>query len=204
MSESRTIARSRSKGLKDFYIALVTKNEANEYVADTPHKLARAISAKVQDNFSTAQEYSDDVVEYTDAQYVDTDIEIEINALSAQDLAIIFGHKYENGSLIRGKDDQPPTLALGFREKLRNGKYNFVWYFAGTFNQGLERDYQTQTNESTTQTRKLKAKFTERMKDGMYAHEVDETNLLTTETSAKEALENWFSEVQEPVSSPTV
>lgn len=42
---TQQIVRSRTCGLKDFYIALVQSNTATAYTAGTPVKLARAIKA---------------------------------------------------------------------------------------------------------------------------------------------------------------
>ena len=65
MNEDRNV-HSRRVGLKDIYVALVTKNDATGYTAGIPTKLARAISAKVSDKFSSEKLYSDDAVEETD------------------------------------------------------------------------------------------------------------------------------------------
>lgn len=94
-------------------------------------------------------------------------------------------------------------LALGFRAKRLNGKYGFVWLFCGKFDQGFEENFETQQDKINTQTNSLKGTFYAREKDGNYQVEVDESNLLEEHTDAKSAIESWFSEVQEPVITPT-
>lgn len=103
MSEAgkQQIIRSRTKSFRDIYVAPVTQNDATAYAAGTPVKLARAISGKVSDKFSVEKIYSDDGVEDTVETYEGTDVEFEVNSLAPQDKAMLFGHLYKNGWLVK-------------------------------------------------------------------------------------------------------
>lgn len=138
MSEAKTIVRSRTKSLKDLHIARVTKNDTTTYTAETPIKLARAISAKISDKYTLEKIYSDDGVEDTVEYYEGTDVELEVNSLAPQDKEMLFGHLYEKGYLVKGKEDKAPELALGWRAKKLNGKYEFSWLYCGRFGQGYD------------------------------------------------------------------
>ena len=164
MSEAgkQQIIRSRTKSFRDIYVAPVTQNDATAYAAGTPVKLARAISGKVSDKFSVEKIYSDDGVEDTVETYEGTDVEFEVNSLAPQDKAMLFGHLYKNGWLVKNKDDKAPEVAVGYRAKKLNGKYEFVWLYVGTFGQGYDDNYQTQEDKVTTQTATLKGSFYER------------------------------------------
>lgn len=194
---TQTIVRSRTKSFRDLYVALVTANTADLYEAGTPVKLARAISGKVSDKFTSEKIYSDDGVEEVVEHYEGTDVEFEVNSLAPQDKQQLFGHLYENGYLVKNKDDKAPEVAIGYRAKKLNGKYEFVWLYCGTFGQGYEGNYATQADKVETQTASLKGAFYERAIDGNYQIEVDESNLLETHADAKSAITNWFTEVQE-------
>ena len=199
MSEAgKQIIRSRTKSFRDIYVAPVTQNDATAYAAGTPVKLARAISGKVSDKFSVEKIYSDDGVEDTVETYEGTDVEFEVNSLAPQDKAMLFGHLYKNGWLVKNKDDKAPEVAVSYRAKKLNGKYEFVWLYVGTFGQGYDDNYQTQEDKVTTQTATLKGSFYERACDGNFATQVDESNLLTEHTDAAAAIKNWFGKVQEP------
>lgn len=199
MSEAgKQIIRSRTKSFRDIYVAPVTQNDATAYAAGTPVKLARAISGKVSDKFSVEKIYSDDGVEDTVETYEGTDVEFEVNSLAPQDKAMLFGHLYKNGWLVKNKDDKAPEVAVGYRAKKLNGKYEFVWLYVGTFGQGYDDNYQTQEDKVTTQTATLKGSFYERACDGNFEAQVDESNLLTEHTDAAAAIKNWFGKVQEP------
>lgn len=198
MSEAaQTIVRSRTKSFRDLHVALVTANDATNYVAGKPVKLARAIKGKVSDKFSTEKIYSDDGVEEVTQTYEGTDVEFEVNSLAPQDKQLLFGHLYQNGFLVKNKNDKAPEVAVGYRAKKLNGKYEFVWLYVGTFGQGFDDNYQTEEDKVTTQTATLKGSFYERAIDGNYHIQVDESNLLTEHTDAKTAIGAWFDGVQE-------
>lgn len=195
---AENVVRSRNKSFRDLYVAKVTANTNKEYTTDTPVKLARAITGKVSDKFTTEKIYSDDTVEDVTEHYDGTDVEFEVNSLAPQDRALLFGHLYEKGFLVRNKDDKAPEVAVGYRSKKMNGKYEFVWLYVGTFGQGHDDEYETEADKTTTQTATLKGSFYERQMDGNYHISVDEGNLLEGDTTAAEAIKNWFAKVQEP------
>ena len=173
------IVRSRTCGCRDFYIAKLTQNDAKAYVAETPVKLARAIKAKVDEKWSSEKIYSDDGTEEVINSYEGTEIELEVNALAPQDRQILFGQLYENGFLVKTADDKAPEVAVGWRERKLNGKYDFKWLYAGKF------------------TKSIKGSFYERSLDNAYEISVDESNLVSGDTKAAEAIKAWFSKVQE-------
>lgn len=196
MSE-QAIVRSRFKSFRDVYVALVTQNDEKGYTAGIPVKIARAIKGSVNDKRSSEQEYSDDSVEDTTETYEGTEIELEVNTLAPQDLALIFGHSYDDGYLTKNKNDKAPELAVGFRAKRKNGKYEFRWYYCGTFSQGYEETFETDSNETKTQTSTAKGMFYARNTDAEYMISVDESNLVAENENAAAAIKNWFATVQE-------
>ena len=198
MSETTQIVRSRTKSFKDLYVAKLIANTELLYTAEEPVKLARAIKGKVSDKFTSEKIYSDDGVEDTTIKYEGTDVEFEVNSLAPQDKQLLFDHLYEKGYLVKGKDDKAPEVAVGYRAKKLNGKYEFVWYYAGRFGQGFDDNYETEADKITTQTATLKGSFYERQIDGKYAISVDESNLTAEYTEATAAIKNWFASVQEP------
>lgn len=197
-STVKEIVRSRTKSFRDIHVALVIENTATSYVTATPVKLARAITGKITDKFKTEKVYSDDTVEDTNTTYEGTEVELEVNSLAPQDKALVFGQLYENGFLVKNKEDRAPEVAVGYRAKKMNKKYEFVWLYVGTFGQGFEDNYETESDKATTQTAKLKGDFYERQIDKNYQITVDESNLAAEHTDAAEAIADWFGKVQEP------
>lgn len=205
MSEPKTTVRHRYCGLRDVYVAKVTQNDTEGYTAGTPVKMARAIKAKISDKFTSEKLYSDDGVEGMLQAYEGTDVELEVNTLAAADRAAFFGQAYLNGFLIKSAEDEAPEVALGYRVRRLNGKFDFVWMYCGRFAQGNEDNYETEAASKTAQTNTVKGEFYQREKmdkvDGkdvhLYEVRVDESNLATEDTGAAAAIKAWFGKVQE-------
>lgn len=205
MSEPKTTVRHRYCGLRDVYVAKVTQNDTEGYTAGTPVKMARAIKAKISDKFTSEKLYSDDGVEGMLQAYEGTDVELEVNTLAAADRAAFFGQAYLNGFLLKSAEDEAPEVALGYRVRRLNGKFDFVWMYCGRFAQGNEENYETEAASKTAQTNTVKGKFYQREKmdkvDGkdvhLYEVRVDESNLATEDTGAAAAIKAWFGKVQE-------
>lgn len=205
MSEPKTTVRHRYCGLRDVYVAKVTQNDTEGYTAGTPVKMARAIKAKISDKFTSEKLYSDDGVEGMLQAYEGTDVELEVNTLAAADRAAFFGQAYLSGFLLKSAEDEAPEVALGYRVRRLNGKFDFVWMYCGRFAQGNEENYETEAASKTAQTNTVKGEFYQRKKmdkvDGkdvhLYEVRVDESNLATEDTGAAAAIKAWFGKVQE-------
>ena len=201
---AETILRSRKCGFRDVYVAPVTVNTSEAYTTGTPVKLARGISAKISDKFNREKVYSDDGVEDIIDSYEETEIELEVSALAPQDYAMLYNNLYQNGFLVKGADDIAQEVALGYRCKQRNGKYEFVWLYCGKFERP-EQEETTKNDKIEVASQTLKGSFYQREKTdkvdnkeiNAYQVVVDETNLVEANTDAKTAIEDWFSKVQE-------
>lgn len=210
MSDSNTIVRSRRCGLRDIYLAKVEKNDTSTYKAGTPFKLARAIKAKISDAYNSEKIYSDDGTEDIVNTYQGTTIELEVNTLAPQDRAALWDRLWKEGFLVEASEDNPQELALGYRTRQLNGKYEFVWYYCGKFDQGQDEEYNTIEDKKNAVTSTIKGSFYERQKPdvltgdegaGVEKHlfriRVDESNLTEDATKAAEAIKDWFGKVQE-------
>ncbi|MFA9375754.1 MAG: major tail protein [Lachnotalea sp.] len=205
----KTIERSRLVGLKDICVAAVETNDEDVYSAAIPVRLAKALAATIKDTFTVEYTYSDDEVEDTVETYEKTEIEVEVNRLTPGDYALLFDTLYKYGFLAKSESDKAKEVALGFRAKQGNGKYEFVWYYCGKFERP-DVSYETVKDKKTVQTIKIKGTFYARKKEDLiegenkklFALVVDETNLVVTDTTAAEAIASWFGEVQEYVPVP--
>jgi len=193
---SKTV-RSRTCGCKDIHVALITENTSTQYLAGIPQKLARAIKIKIDEKWTSEKIYSDDETEEVITSYEGTDVELEINALAPQDRAIVFGQLYKHGYLVKNANDRAPEVAIGWRERKLNGKYEFKWLYIGKFAEGISEEANTKEGKLSPTTKSIKGSFYERALDGKYEISVDESNLVTEDTDAATALKNWFSTVQE-------
>ena len=118
-------------------------------------------------------------------------------SLAPQDRQILFGQLYENGFLIKTADDKAPEVAVGWRERKLNGKYDFKWLYAGKFAEGISEEASTKEGKLSPTTKSIKGSFYERSLDNAYEISVDESNLVKENTKAADAIKSWFSKVQE-------
>lgn len=200
MAEAEKIVRSRYRGLRDIYLAKIRTNTPTAYETETPVKLGRAITAKISDKWSSEAIYSDDGTEEIVTSYEGTEIELEVSTLAPQDRALLFGQLYENGFLTKSKDDLAPEVAVGYRSRRMNGKYEFAWHYCGKFGQGNDDEFETQADKISPKTSSVKGSFYERQMDGKYQIMVDESQLVDSDATlerAKAAIASWFSKVQE-------
>ena len=107
-----------------------------------------------------------------------TEVELEVNALAPQDRQILFGQLYENGFLVKTADDKAPEVAIGWRERKLNGKYDFKWLYAGKFAEGISEEASTKEGKLSPTTKSIKGSFYERNLDNAYEISVDESNLI--------------------------
>lgn len=84
-----------------------------------------------------------------------------------------------------------------YQSYLDNGKYDFKWLYAGKFAEGISEEASTKEGKLSPTTKSVKGSFYERSLDNAYEISVDESNLVTEDTKAAEAIKNWFSKVQE-------
>lgn len=196
---SEVVVNSRRMGLRDISAALVTTNTIEEYAATQIKKLARSISAKVTEKKKVEKLYSDDGTEEVIETLESVEVEIELNDLSPEQEALLKGCTYDNGFLIDNQDDMANEIALGWRAKRTDKKYEFVWLYCGKFCEGGTETYETMEEKLKTQTPKLKGTFYPRQKDGNWRVRVNESYLLQEHTDAKSVIQSWFSKVQEPV-----
>ena len=188
---------ARRIGFKDLHIALVTTNTETEYAASAPVKFMKAISGKTSTKRSSEKIYSDDTIEDIVSSFDGVDVEFEGDQLSHKTIAMIISACYESGFLVENKDDQAQEVAIGYRAKMSNGKYEFIWYYCGKFDGDDEDDYETEGEKPSPKTKTVKGSFYARKKDGNYRIRVMEDELLESHADAKAAIKSWFSKVQE-------
>jgi phi13 family phage major tail protein len=200
------MAKSRSRFLYNVHVAEVTANTDTTYTVGTPVFVSGAIKAKVTDNYSDDNLYSENMLEEVINDYTDSDVDFEFNALSPSEQALLFGHINKEGYLIKTAQDISKEMALGFASERTGGKMELTWYYCGKFSNSEGDEYETKTDKTNTKTKSIKGKFYQRRKptviDGdsknLISITVNEEALTETDTNAAAALDDWFTAVQEP------
>lgn len=103
-------------------------------------------------------------MEDTTETFEKAEIELEVNRLTPGDYALLFDSLYKSGYLVKSESDRAKEVALGFRAKQNNGKYEFVWYYCGKA-EHPEESYETIKDKKTAQTQKITFTFYARKKE---------------------------------------
>lgn len=168
------------------------------------YNLARAVNGKESEKFSIEKNYSDDALEDITRAFDSVDLEIETSRILSNRRALLYGKTLAGGMLSGASEDIASDIAIGWRNKLQNGKYRFIWYYVATVTDGEQTDTETIADKPKSQTAKTKLTARAREKadsDGKHRYyvEIMEDELLASNTDAATAIASWFSHVQEPI-----
>ncbi|MBK1809139.1 hypothetical protein JHL18_00555 [Clostridium sp. YIM B02505] len=193
-------------GIKDVYIAKVIKNDTTGYEADTPVRLGKAASLKKDYKGSMEKNYYDDSLDSMLQGDTEKTLEVEVKELTQEVEAMINGQKLVKGMRVESTSDSVGDFAVGYRTKLQNGKYEFVWKYVCT-PEPFGSNHDTVADKAKINNRTVKFTCRNREIDGVDGVNINESALLTGDTEAKALLAvntttnmiHWFEEVVEPL-----
>ena len=183
---------ARQIGLENISIAKLLTDNAEGATYEKVEKLEKSITAKLTPKTDSATVYADDKADEVMTKFNQIDIEIELNQLSMESRAKIFGSKIVNGILVEGSNDivAQPYFALVFKSKKSNGEYRYVCLYKGKFELASD-EYTTQEDKIKSQTAKLKGTFIARDYDNNFRLMADSDG----KDANKEDLEKWFTAI---------
>ncbi|MEJ9151071.1 major tail protein [Bacillus smithii] len=186
-------------GLKDLYIAEVTKDDATGMTFSTPEKLAPGLEAKITNNVDSQVIYADDVPVEVATTQGEIKVEINVSDLEPAKYARLLGKtKNADGAVADKLDDVPPYFALMFRSKKANGAYRYMVLYKGRFTPGDE-DYKTQQGKADVQNSSVTGTFIkpEGRDEIRYIMDSDDEDANPT------VIANWFTQVYQPTGGTT-
>ncbi len=186
-------------GMKDIYVANVIQNDNEGYKTDTPVKFAPALGAKITAKVNTTELYGDDVIQQSSSSLTEVDIELDVACLSLNQIAMLYGQKIDNnGVLVDNANDLGGSVAIGYRNKMSNGLYQFTWLYVCNF-AGEANTYQSIEGKVKGQDLTLKGTAIPRAKDNNWRARAQEGLLYANgKTTPQDMLNTWFSAVVEP------
>lgn len=188
-------------GLSDLYIAEITQDDVNGYVAGTPEWLAPAAEASLEPSVNSETIYADDQPYDTISQEGDTVINLEVMGIPLEMLAKVMGRVFDASSgRMFDNAGVPPYFALMFRSKKSNGSYRYFSF--------LKVRFQMPSEEMTTQTDSPDPKKTKLVATAVKTAYKFDLDGGTTIDSVKRVVgdedttnfsgTSWFSQVQTP------
>lgn len=179
-------------GLDQLVYAVMTDEVAETY--GTPKRIFGAIQASITPTVNSATLYADDIAYDSVSSMGDVAVALNVAEVPTEDQAIILGHDIDdNGGLDKKSTDQGPYVAIGYRRRLANGKYRYVWLYKGRFTLGAE-EANTKADTPTYQTPTLNATFISRSVDSRWQYSVTDGDPSVTPVF----LEAFFDEVYLP------
>jgi phi13 family phage major tail protein len=121
-------------GLDNIYYALVTQDDADAYVADTPKYLAPAMTISQAPAVNSKTQYADNQPFDAMTSEGESKLECEITGLPLPTQAELLGRVFNTATgRLFDNGGTPPYVALGFRAKKSDGKYRYYWFLKGQF-----------------------------------------------------------------------
>lgn len=161
------------------------------------------MSININPNASLATAFFDDGPGDTASTLGNIEVEIQKNALTAQNKSDLLGHAIDdNGGVVYADDDTPPWVAIGFRTLKSNGKYRYVWLYKGRF-ADPEDNNETKADSINFQSDTISGQFVKLtnpltvapgVTKKVWKYEID----ADTPTANAGAMEAWFNAVTMP------
>lgn len=150
-------------------------------------KIPGAIAANINPNVSEETLFADDGPYESATSLGKISLELSVADLPLELQAILFGHTYSNGMLIRKSTDSPIWVAVGFRSLKSNGSYRYTWLSKGKFNLS-EQNNQTKGETVAYNTPTASGTFVKRESDDEWERHADED----AEDFTPEMATNWL------------
>lgn len=186
-------------GLDSLYYAKITEDENGNETYGTPIVLAKAMTAELSVELAEATLYADDGASEVIKEFKSGTISLgidDIGITAAQDLT---GAKIDsNHVVVSTSDDNPGSVAVGFRAKKSNGKYRYYWLYRVKF--GIpSTSLQTKGDSVTFSTPTIEGTVMRRNKvdddnNHPWKSEINEDDNLVPSS----VISSWFSAVYEP------
>lgn len=184
-------------GLDQLHYAIMTDEALETY--DTPKRIFGAVQATITPTVNNATFFADDIAYDTTSAMGDITVALTVADVPTEDQAALLGHEIdENGGLDQKSTDVAPYVAIGYRRRMANGNFRYVWLYKGKFTLGAE-DANTKTDTPTYQPPSLNAVFISRMTDERWRYSVTQGDDGVT----PEFLETFFDDVYVPETVPT-
>lgn len=175
-------------GLKDIYFFPIIEDGPSGTTYDEGVRIGGAMTANIQPQFNTADLRADDGVVATAESRGVTTVSVQVDDISKEGQAVIFGKTInQDGVLVDSDDDRPPYGALAFRSEKANGAYRYVVLYKGKFTLP-EANYETKQETPAFQTPTIEGRFIRRESDNLHGAEADtDDNEVDPSVFA-----NWF------------
>ncbi len=156
MPEPIILKQSAVIGLRNVHYALLTDDTETATTYGVVKRVADAIDAVITPNVETSTIWADDGASESVSALGEINIALELKVIPVEVQVEWFGHtKDAKGIIIKGGNDKPATIALGFKALMANGKYAYKWLLKVTPQLSEEAFHTKESGNVNFQTRKV-------------------------------------------------
>ena len=121
-------------GLDKLYYSKITEGDTGDETYGTPIQLAKAIEADIAIELLEAILYADDGADTTIKEFKSGTLTLGIDDIGVEAAQDLTGATLDsNGVLVSTGEDEPQSVAIGFRAKTAKGKYRYFWLYRVKF-----------------------------------------------------------------------
>lgn len=145
------------RGCDNLVVARVTKDDATGYTTGTVIALAEVAQIAKTTEQSSETHYYDNVGKITIKAIGSDTVTLTVPAMALETLAIVTGGRIDpaTGAYSSTENDTNYEYALGYRLKLTDGTYRYVWRLKGTFSSVPDETSNTESNSIDTNNQQI-------------------------------------------------
>ena len=183
------------RGVSDLYIAEVTA-DGESYVTGTPERLAYVASVSKEVSSDSASVYYDNKAMIVINSEGSDEISIEGSVIELETLAKITGKIYDADlDMYIDSERTQKYFALGYKEKMVDGTFRYVWRLKGTFAIPAE---ETSTEDDGTDSNGQTITYTGIYTEATFTKANNGSAKGVVVSDAKADVSDWFEEVKTP------
>lgn len=145
------------RGCDNLVVARVTKDDATGYTTGTVIALAEVAQIAKTTEQSSETHYYDNVGKITIKAIGSDTVTLTVPAMALEKLALVTGGRIDpaTGAYSSTEQDTNYEYALGYRLKLTDGTYRYVWRLKGTFSSVPDETSETESNSINTNNQQV-------------------------------------------------
>jgi phi13 family phage major tail protein len=186
------------RGCDNLVVARVTKDDATGYTTGAVTPLAEVAQIAKTTEQSSETHYYDNVGKITIKAIGSDTVTLTVPAMALEKLALVTGGRIDpaTGAYSSTEQDTNYEYALGYRLKLTDGTYRYVWRLKGTFSSVPDETSETESNSINTNNQQVV--YTGTLTSHAFSNGGRARDFVTDERDGKANVDIFFTNVKTP------
>lgn len=187
MATGKSVKANRINIVDPVFCLLLTDEKSGTATYGTVETLGEAMQVQLTPSLASGVLYGNGRQSENISKMTGIAMVLDLNKVPVEARAKISGHKYENGVMEFGAEDEAPNIAIGYKIEQTNKKVELVWLLKGRA-QDMNSSVQQSTENLNFSTDSLTVNFVPRDCDNKLQYFADSSNPELTEKQAND----WF------------